>query len=297
MTNIVNTLNEHANAIRSLGKQTVKNVIETGYRLTECKKLINDNAGESWSDWLKREFQWSVGSALNFMRVYEWARSELSTVENLDLPLKSLYLLVEPTTSTEARREIVARVQRGEKVKHKDIAAMVRKTKNPKAFFGLKAEIVTAVQDAGTKGLTTDELKIKIKHRHPQTVNSATNALAKADVLRDSGERRETSSGGGRAAIVYIFNPNPAPKKKTSAKVVDLNQHRLHATVAAMIQDGSICNDIERWARNKSKKERVQKAYRLVVPLIGESRGGILALADEQERVALADGRAEVMKL
>jgi hypothetical protein len=34
-----------------------------------------------------------------------------------------------------------------------------------------------------------------------------------------------------------------------------------------------------------------------VVPLIGESRSGILALADEQERIALAEGRAQVMKL
>jgi hypothetical protein len=292
MTNTVKTtiLSEHAKAIRALGKQTVENVIEIGYRLTECKSLIKDN-GKGWCNWLEREFAWSEKQARNFINVYDLSKSESVNFTGSDLPVSALYLLAAPTTAKEARDEVIARVKRGEKVKHKDIAAMVQKSKKPKTFTGLKAEIVKAVQDAGAKGLTTDQLKILLApHRHPQTVNSATNALAKADVLRDSGERRETSTGGGRPAIVYTFNPNPMPKpkKKAPAKVVDLNQHGLHTAVVAMLDDNSICKAIEQWAADRSTKERVQKASALVVPLIGNSRSGILKLADEQRPSANA---------
>jgi hypothetical protein len=157
---------------------------------------------------------------------------------------------------------------------------------------GLKGQICDLVKGAG-KPLITKKIAEHFPDRPFQTVNSATNALVQAGWLRDSG-KRESTGGGGRDAIAYEFDPDPQPKKqaKKSAKVVDFSERKL----VAMIEDQSIRKIIESWAANKSKKQRVQKAYQLVVPLIGESRSGILALADEQERIALAEGRAQVMK-
>jgi hypothetical protein len=163
----------------------------------------------------------------------------------------------------------------------------------PKQPTGLKGQICDVVKTAG-KPLITKKIAEHFPDRPFQTVNSATNALVQAGWLRDSG-KRESTGGGGRDAIAYEFDPNLQPKKqgKKSAKVVDFRERKL----VAMIEDQSICKIIESWAANKSKKQCVEKAYQLVVPLIGKSRGGILALADEQERIALAEGRVQVMKL
>jgi hypothetical protein len=167
------------------------------------------------------------------------------------------------------------------------------KKSGPKQPTGLKGQICDVVKAAG-KPLITKKIAEHFPDRPFQTVNSATNALVQAGWLRDSG-KRESTGGGGRDAIAYEFDPNPQPKKqgKKAAKVVDFRERKL----IAMIEDQSICKIIESWAVNKSKKQCVEKAYQLVVPLIGKSRGGILALADEQERIALAEGRAQVMKL
>ena len=67
--------------------------------------------------------------------------------------------------------------------------------------------------------------------------------------------------------------------------------------LVGMIEDDSIVKIIEAWAEGKSKKQRVEKAYKLVVPLIGNSRSGIVTLADEQSRVAVKEGRAFALKL
>jgi hypothetical protein len=52
---------EHAEAIRSLGRRVVADVIEIGRRLTECKKLLGHG---NWLPWLDREFGWSEDTAL-----------------------------------------------------------------------------------------------------------------------------------------------------------------------------------------------------------------------------------------
>src|SRR5262249_32920904 len=134
-----------------------------------------------------------------------------------------------------------------------------------------------------------------VADRPYQPVNPETKELVEIG-WNSNGGKRESTGGGGRDAIAYDFEPHPPPKKqskKSSAKVVDFGERKL----IGMIEDESIIEMIEAWGANKSKKHRVEKAYRLVVPLIGTSRGGILALANEQDRVATAEGRAFEFKL
>jgi hypothetical protein len=63
------TLAEHADAIRSLGKQTVAKIIEIGRRLAEAKRLVGHG---NWLPWLNREFGWTEQTALNFMCTQSW---------------------------------------------------------------------------------------------------------------------------------------------------------------------------------------------------------------------------------
>jgi hypothetical protein len=88
-----------ANRIRSLGKQSVANVIEIGKLLIEAKVELNkDGEGHGkWLPWLQQEFDWSNPTALRFMRVHEMV-STLKNVNltNLDLDISALYLLAAP---------------------------------------------------------------------------------------------------------------------------------------------------------------------------------------------------------
>ena len=45
-------LTEHVEVIRSLGRQTIANVIEIGRRLAECKKMVGH---KNFGCWLDRE--------------------------------------------------------------------------------------------------------------------------------------------------------------------------------------------------------------------------------------------------
>lgn len=160
----------------------------------------------------------------------------------------------------------------------------------------LRDRIIAAVK-ASANGMTTDELKVKLSDAHPQTVNSTTNVLAKSGILRDTGQKRETRAPGGRPAIVYAFDPNPKPPqpkaKRKSATVVDFSERK----ILSMIEDETICKVFEKWAASKSRNERIAKGYHLVKPFIGDTRGGIVALADVQAKEAAREGRLLSMHL
>jgi hypothetical protein len=286
-------LDRHAKAIRKLGKRTIENVIEVGRHLTEAKTIVK-KLGSSWPDWLKHEFDMKPTTADNFMNIFQ-RKSELPTVGGSDLSLKSLYMLAAPTTSQQARDEIAARLKKGEKVKHKDVADVTRKNRQPKQLTGLAAEIEAAVKAAASHGMIADEAKAQFGNRHnEQTVATTFNSLKKTGVLRDSGEHRKGRAKGGRAAEVLVWVPEvdrvqPTKKPKPAkATVINLDEHRL----IAMIEDDSICLIIAKWAVGKSEKARGTKAYRLIRPLIGKERSDLAdfikksafggAFADEQ---------------
>jgi hypothetical protein len=120
-------LAEHADAIRSLGKRVIADVIEIGRRLTDAKQLAGHG---NWIPWLDREFGWTEQTALNFIRVYELAESK--NFLDLSLPVSGLYLLAAPSTSAEARDEIIERAAGGEKVTTAQVKATIGKGKSRK---------------------------------------------------------------------------------------------------------------------------------------------------------------------
>jgi hypothetical protein len=120
------TLAEHAEAIRKLGKRVVGDIIEIGRRLTDAKELVGHG---NWLPWLDREFGWSDQTARNFIRLYDLSESKSKTVLNLDLPVKSLYLLAAPSTPEQARDEIVERAKTGEPISTETVKETIAKTR------------------------------------------------------------------------------------------------------------------------------------------------------------------------
>jgi len=121
------TLAWHAEAIRALGKRAVRDLIEIGRRLTEAKDLCGHG---NWLAWLEHEFRWSDDTARNYMRCYQLSKSRtVRNLEDLDLPLRGLYLLARPSTPETARQEVIERVASGEEISHAQVKATVTKAK------------------------------------------------------------------------------------------------------------------------------------------------------------------------
>jgi hypothetical protein len=85
-----------------------------------------------WLPWLEREFGWKEQTARNYMLAYEWA-AKSPTVGDLNVDMRSLYLLAAPSTPEPARTEVIERAEAGEHFTHaqiKDLATM-GSTKHP----------------------------------------------------------------------------------------------------------------------------------------------------------------------
>src|SRR5262245_27756486 len=116
---------EHARAIRVLARNVIANVVEIGRRLTEVHDRIEHG---QWLMFLDREFGWSDQTARNFMHVFDLSNSK--RVLDLDLPLRSLYLLAAPSTPSEVRDNIIEDAQRGEKPTHAEVVKRVRQSRS-----------------------------------------------------------------------------------------------------------------------------------------------------------------------
>jgi hypothetical protein len=124
-TDIDSLLAEHADAIRVLARNVIANVVEIGRRLTEVNDRIEHG---QWLMFLDREFGWSDQTARNFMHVFDLSNSK--RVLDLDLPLRSLYLLAAPSTPSEVRDNIIEDARRGEKPTHAEVVKRVRQSRS-----------------------------------------------------------------------------------------------------------------------------------------------------------------------
>ena len=92
----------------TLGKRVVGDIIEIGRRLTDSKRRVGHGG---WLPWLEREFGWSDRHARRFMEVHQFA-GKSDKLSNLDLPVSGFFLLAAPSTSDEARHEVIRQAER-----------------------------------------------------------------------------------------------------------------------------------------------------------------------------------------
>lgn len=119
-------LAERAGAIRALGKRMVKDIIEIGRLLTECKDRLGHG---NWLPWLDTEFGWSPLTAQRFMQVAALKESKFSNLENMTIDASALYLLAEPRTPNELRDEVIERAQNGEAITHDQVRELIDKAR------------------------------------------------------------------------------------------------------------------------------------------------------------------------
>ena len=125
------TLAQHAEAIRVLGKRAIKDIIEIGRRLTEVRHGIDGKPallshGE-WLTWLEDEFGWKDQTAKNFIKVYE-ASTKTPNFGDLNLPVSGFYALAAPSTPHEARAAIIEKAKE-EKLSLAEVKRMINEAR------------------------------------------------------------------------------------------------------------------------------------------------------------------------
>jgi hypothetical protein len=105
-------LAKHAEAIRSLGKRVIADVIKIGKHLTEAKELCGHG---NWLPWLEREFGWTDKTAKRLMAVYD-LNGKFDNLSDLEIPVSTLYLLAAPSTPTPVVEKVIERAKAGEKI-------------------------------------------------------------------------------------------------------------------------------------------------------------------------------------
>jgi hypothetical protein len=207
-------LAEDAKAIRKLGKSTIKNLIEIGRRLTRDKELVGHG---NWGQWLAREFKgWSESTALKYMQSYkfsvEYKADKSITVTDLNIGVRALFSLAAPSTTKEARHEVITRVKAGEKMTPAKVKTVVQKTKKPKA--GKKPEPQAPERATDAK---------------PGANGNGVDPQASANERKAGYEAEEATGEAGEAA--GESNSEPAPKAtaqtKATAKALENSARQL----------------------------------------------------------------------
>jgi hypothetical protein len=136
-------LKRHAEAIKPLVGHVKKDIVEIGDHLTKAQELAGHG---HWLRWLDQEFAWSEQTARNYMRGFEMSLIHGGVVD-LDLPMRSLYLLAAPSTPEPVRREVIEQAARGESPPHARIKNMVEKVIPKKAKPNHKPAPEPSTQD------------------------------------------------------------------------------------------------------------------------------------------------------
>ena len=242
----------HIAAIRSLGKQTIANVISIGEHLKECKRIVGHGG---FGDFLKREFEWTERTAQRFMSLIDF-KSKYDTVSDLDLPIKSLYLLAAPSTSEKVREEIIERAQGGEKIKHDDVVAEIKATKATRAKPTTQEQPTkTARAAASSQALPGDIDPLPDLTEH-EPVDVATEAMHAAvtdlEELEDAKHRLEMENRGLRSEVAELkAGREHTPELVTVEEEVKAvcsfcHKPNTNPTITSMIKgdnDVAICNE------------------------------------------------------
>ncbi len=111
--------------VRSLIKRSGADILEIGQKLIEVRDRLKHG---KWGVWLQTEFEWSIDTAENYMRV---ARQFTQIPNGSEFHARALYLLASPNTPPAAREEAIALAESGQTVSHKTAIALVQEYRTP----------------------------------------------------------------------------------------------------------------------------------------------------------------------
>jgi uncharacterized small protein (DUF1192 family) len=195
---------------RDLDRNDVETVLKRGQLLIDAKDELKHGQFE---DMVKTDFKISPQAGRMLMKV---ARHVILSNRNhgCDLPnsWRTLYDLTK--LPDELLLECLKDGRVHARMERKDVTAL-RRTLPPSYPNGTKGRILEILKETPS---TAEELRHVLPEVHPQTITARLNELAAIGWAIDTGERRKNGDNGGRASIVYAFNPEPKPIAPSSSK-------------------------------------------------------------------------------
>ncbi|MFK0730095.1 MAG: DUF3102 domain-containing protein [Gloeotrichia echinulata HAB0833] len=121
---ILTVVQQHTNQIKGLMRRTAQDIIQIGQELIEVKQYLGHG---NFTNWLKFEFNWSISTATKLMHVAEQLKSVNFT--DLNISASALYMIAAPSTSKDARAEVLRRAVMGENISYTQAKEIVSKYK------------------------------------------------------------------------------------------------------------------------------------------------------------------------
>jgi hypothetical protein len=150
-------LAKHADAIRTLGKHMVADVVATGKHLSDAKQLCGHG---NFKSWLNGEFGWTERTAQRFMQVYDLdAKSD--KLSDFNLPLSGIYLLAAPSTPAHIREQVLDRAERGEVISYTEIKELLPRRAPSKATP--TRSVAPAVHDLPTGDVVAEAISLVMR--------------------------------------------------------------------------------------------------------------------------------------
>ena len=126
-------LAEKTAAITSLVGSVRRDIAEIGRHLSEVKERFGRGDNPKFLAWASEAFGWSPATIYRYIEIFEFMRTgNFLNLRKLDLDLSSLYLLIAPSTTDEARAEVVKQAKT-KKLAHADVKKTVARHAKPKA--------------------------------------------------------------------------------------------------------------------------------------------------------------------
>ena len=145
-------LAEKTAAITSLVGSVRRDIAEIGRHLSEVKEHFGRGDNPKFLAWASEAFGWSPATIYRYIEIFEFMRTgNFLNLRKLDLDLSSLYLLAAPSTTDEARAEVVEQAKT-KKLTHADVKRTVARHAKPKAKKA--APVVTGETSQGDRGST-----------------------------------------------------------------------------------------------------------------------------------------------
>lgn len=119
------SIKQKTTEIKDLIRQTAKNIITIGEKLSEVKQQLKH--GE-FRNWLKAEFDWSISSATKFMQVSKQFKNVNFT--HFNFSSSALYILAAPSTPESARKHALTLASRGENITYSLAKLVVKQHKS-----------------------------------------------------------------------------------------------------------------------------------------------------------------------
>lgn len=134
--------------IKTLMKQTVEGIIETGERLHKVKQKLKH--GE-FMTWVEKEIRCHYSTALHFMRVWQTFGDRKEQIAHIGINASVLYLLSAPSTPEKLRIDIVERAKAGNPVSFAEAKRLKkeytqRKNSSQTSTESIKDDSVTTIE-------------------------------------------------------------------------------------------------------------------------------------------------------